>query len=365
MHSSSCDKFLGVLTSTRQLPFDGANGVFSIIDATIKGPGVSVETNWDYWMCLSTMQEQGFLRLDRGKRKVFIEAPFVCRSATVPNEAYLCGARTPEFLKIFETVSVQNGVALSIQPNGASLPSRICLKGNIATIQNLAKQFDVPFSVIPASYLIAIREICVSDLLTEKRLQGVSFADVPNMTISQAIDNLSNFFNTTDINQPDDDISYFSPMSLKYDGKSPSQEHPYVLGKRNYQGIHNNLYRLGENGSIQVCPDISKEFAKYYCLSIANFKPGYNERHQAVLVPKYCRLPLSLARALTLCQCLPPREVFLPDVDLNKLGLNKASHEFLEYQGVPEVIKKIIETRLNMQFQPIRYQEDQLLCRTQ
>jgi hypothetical protein len=78
MHSSSCDKFLGVLTSTRQLPFDGANGVFSIIDATIKGPGMSVETNWDYWMCLSTMQEQGFLRLDRGRRKVFIETPFVC-----------------------------------------------------------------------------------------------------------------------------------------------------------------------------------------------------------------------------------------------------------------------------------------------
>lgn len=365
MHSSSCDKFLGVLTSTRQLPFDGANGVFSIIDATINGPGVSVETNWDYWMCLSGMQELGFLRLDRSRRKVFIETPFVCRSATVPSEVYLCGARTPEFLRTLEIASVRQGVALSVQANGESFPSRICLKGNIETIQRLVEQFDISFSGIPASYQFATREICASYLLTKKRFQGGSCPDVSNATIRQAIDNLLSFFNTTDISQPNDDISFFNPMSLKYDGKPPSREHPYVLGKRNYHGMHNNLYRIGDNGSIQVCSDISKKFAKYYCLSRANCKLGYNEHRLAVLVPKYCRLPLLMARALTMCQCLPPREVSLSNEDLNMLGMNKASNEFLEYGGVPEVIKKIIETSLNMQFQPIRYQEDQLLCKTQ
>lgn len=365
MNLSPCDKFLGVLTSARQLPFDGASGVFSIIDATIRGPGATIETHWDYWMSLITLQEQGFLRLDKGRKKVLIEAPFVCRSVTVPNEVYLCGARTPEFLKTCATTSKQHGVAFSVKSNGPSLPSQIRLKGNIVTIQNLVQNFDLPFSYIPVSYQTAIQEIYVTDLLDGKRLQGASASDVPSTTISKAVDNLTCFFNTTDITQPDDDISFFNPVSLKYDGKPPTESNPYVHGRRNYQGIHNNLYRLAENGSIQVCTNISKEYAKYYCLSRANCKLGYNEQRRVVLVPKYCRLPLPFARALTLCQCLPPREVHLTDGDLRKLGMVRSSREFLEYQGVPAVIRKIIETRLDIQFQSISYQEDQLICKTQ
>jgi len=365
MKISGCDKFLGVLTSTRSLPFDGANGVFSIIDATIRGQDIVARTKWDYWEWLSDMEEQGFLRIDRRKKKVFIETPFTCRSITNQREVYLCGARTPEFLNELDSTSQQQGVVFNAEQLGFSFPSRISIKGNIKKIQKFVENFGLPFSKTPIAYQIAIKEVKRSDLIDENQLQNSINIEMSFSSIRNAFDRLSTLFHNTDIFLPGSEISFFNPVSLKYDGNPPTKENPCVLGKRNYQGIHDNLYRLAENGSIQVCPDISKQFAKYYCLSIGKCKLGYNDQRQAVIVPKYCRLPLSLARALTLCQCLPPRDVFLTYEDRVKLGLEKSSQEFLEYRGVPEVIRKLIETRLDMSFCDINYQEDKLLWKTQ
>lgn len=345
---SSGDIFLSVLTSTRSLPYNGTNSVFSIMDATLTDLDFSGEHTLPYMQWLIMLEEQGYIFINKAENKVQIESAFLCRSAINKNEVYLCGARICEFVDWVSIICKDNGLIFKVESNEKSYPSRISINGNEVALQNFSAQINLPLQSVPYAYIVALQDISLENLVLWTHAQRLQLPILHFPSISEAIDSLDSRFNTTDISLPRSELEFFNPTTLMFDGEAPTMNNPYSYGRRNYNGWHNNLYRREYNGNIQVCTDVIKNYAKYYCLSKSGIKLAYNKSQKTIFIPKYCRLPLKQARSISHCQCSPPKEIHFSREDTINLGLSPSSNSFLQYNGIPEVIVEMIAKQLNM-----------------
>ena len=357
MIDSFGDLFIAILSSAESIPLEGSNSVFSVIDSLKRPSELSSDNRWDYWNWLQNLEEMGFLAIDNDKKKVHIEHQFLCRSINTKDEFYVSGARTPEYVNKLEELSYELKLSFYIDAGEMIYPSRISIKGDEDEIKLLANELNLGFSVFPFAYTLCIKDLTLSELIDPKRLEEKRIEDDILSGVDSYYDLTSSFFTTTDIDivQEGNEISFFNPYSLKYDGKKPSPECVLTLGRRSFYGISNNLYYYTEDKTFKVCTKVLKNLAKYICLSKAGIRLGRCERKHTVLVPKFCRLPRRFAQALSHCQNIPPREIELDSHEIGLLGFSASVNPFLEYQGIPDLIQNLISTRLNIGFQEINY----------
>jgi hypothetical protein len=351
------DLFIAILSSAESIPLEGSNSVFSVIDTLKKPSELFINNQWDYWNWLLNLEEMGFLDIDIDKKKVHIEPQLLCRSITSKDEFYVNGARTPEFINKLEELSYELELSFYVDAGEIIYPSRISIKGDENKIKLLADELNFKFSLIPPAYTFCLRELTLSELIDSMRLEERNIEDDILSCIDSFYDLSPSLFTTTDIDivQEGNEINYFNPYSLRYDGKKPSPECLLSLGRRSFYGISNNLYYYSKDEEFKVCTRVSKKLAKYICMSRAGIRLGCNKHKHTVLVPKFCRLPRRFAQALTHCQNIPPREIELDNGKIELLGLSVSVNPFLEYQGVPDVIQNLIGTRLNIEIQKIDY----------
>ena len=294
MPASEGDSFMAVLSSARELPLQGKNGAISVLDATITFG--DIPDTGRYWKWLLNMEEMGYLAIDLERKKVAVEGQFLCRSCVEDNEVYLSGARTPDFTRFIKNTCDRYSLYLDVDRYSQSYPNRIRIRGSEANLRKLANEAKLPLSDAPTSYILALHKVALSDLVETRKLEERGLADTRFPDMISAVQGLSECFTTTRLEPGDSELQFFNPLSLKYDGNPPSEGEPYVLGRRNRYGRHDNLYRRVNGQPVQVCTDIGRRHAKYYCLASAGVLLGYNPLRKALLVPKYCRIPLPLAR---------------------------------------------------------------------
>jgi len=336
--------FLAVLSSSRQFPISGDNGVFSIIDAILRKRDSS-ESNWNYWDWLHSMEDIGFVHIDRDNGKVQVEPCFLARSTSSENEAFLSGARTPSFLSELYVIATKLGIKIVSKSVNPFFPQRIKLIGVENSLINLATQLKIKISPLPLAYQLAVAAPAVSAIFEQWRFNDIVLEG-----------NI--------IPEEEGGIRFFNPQNLRYDGAPPSISTPYVLGMRKKFGRHFNMYCCKDDNYFQVSTDVSVGYAKWFCFVHSGAKLLYNKVRQTVVIPKHCRLPAVLGRSLALCCCTPPKELSRAPFYGEYKYIGSSFDKYLEYEKVPEVIANIIADKLETVVQLVEFPEDRLLCKT-
>ncbi len=310
------DKFLAVLSSSRQFPLKGENSISNIVDATIRTNQQGSANRWDYRKWINDMEELGFLYVDIIKRKIFVEPQSLDRSVNSPNALLLNGARTPDFIARLRSQAKDHKLTIHENAYDPYYPAKIKVAGGENDLAGFANDLGISFASAPRTYDEALRVFSCSDIV--KKWQ----------------------FNDTTLEQGEE-VHYFNPGNLQFDGSGPGSNFHYNLGRRETKyGRRYNMYRF-HNNSLQVKADVDPRWAKWFCLARSKFALTYDEGEKLVLAPKFCRLPLPLARTLAMCGQKAPQEVSC------HFGDSKI-REFIEYREVPKIIAKLVFEKLGI-----------------
>jgi hypothetical protein len=321
-------KFLAVLSSSKKLPFLGENGISSIIDAINVGGGQGDGDDRKYLDFIYAMEELGFLYLDRKKNKVVVEPQSLIRSIHSPEELFLSGARIPDYLAKVRDLCNRHALSYHENEYDTILPFLVRVKGKEGQLTALAEELQVKLDPVPRAYYEALLTV-----------------DFRNLGESWKFNDTSS--GRDDGQNPEIRERFFNSSTLRYDGKCPSGNNHYNMGYRKRYGMRYYMFKYAEN-SLKVA-EVEPRQAKWYCLSKRGFKLAYNNTSKVFYIPKYCPLPLGLARSLAMCSCMPPKQISLTANETERIGFKKKAMDFLEYRNIPEIIANLVKHKMNME----------------
>ena len=321
--------FLTVLSSSKKLPFLGEHGISSIVDAIEVGSGQGDVDDRKYRELIYAMEELGFLYLDWKNNKVVVEPQSLVRSIHSPDEFFLSGARIPDYLAKIKELCRQHGLSYHENEYDAILPSRVKINGKEDRLTLLANELQVKLDPVPRAYHEALLTIDFRNLGEYWKFNDTSS-------------------DRGDGQNPETRVRFFNTRTLQFDGRGASGTNPYSMGRRKRYGMHYYMFKYAGN-SLKVAADVEPRLAKWYCLSKKGIKLAYNDDHHVVYIPKYCPLPLNLARSLAMCACMPPKNTSLAANVSEGLGFNSKTTDFLEYSKVPKLIANILSQKMDMQ----------------
>ncbi|MBL78816.1 MAG: hypothetical protein CMH70_02040 [Nitrosomonadaceae bacterium] len=319
--------FLSLLSSSKKLELNGENGISSVIDAIKIGQGYENLGEINHKDFIYSLEELGFLYLDWKRGKVRVEPQSLIRSVHSVEEVFLSGARVPTYLDKVKMLCDRHGLSFQQEQYDTILPSRVRINGREDQLTTLANEMRIKLDPVPRAY--------------KESILTIDFQSMHNGWE----------FNTTQSGEgrqqnPETKITFFNTQTLQFDGLEASATNPYNMGRLKKYGKF-YMYKYSGN-SLKVAANIEPREAKWYCLSKKDFKLAYKDSSNVFYIPRYCPLPLSFARSLAMCSCLPPKKISLTANEAQQMGFRGREMDFLEYSGIPRVIANIISSKMGM-----------------
>jgi|GEM_PF-4442419 hypothetical protein len=309
----------------------------------------SNENEYRFW--LTQLEALGFVSISYETGLVSIDTPLFCHIVGNKNTVVLTGARTPSLIDIVRQVCEKQKLQYRQENlNDDLCPTKVLIQGDEESLNSLSEETHIPITKNPPSFnLISIKPV-ITDFVKISPVEVDSYNCEPSESIKRCIMNNLNCAHSWSLYP--ETATVFNSETLQYSVESRSNiTRPTLEKYRMYYTSYN--YVFVNEGKKMFFPSIEKRYGKYLILADRGKKLYYDTIAQTLYVPKYCPLPSRYSKALGMCSCLPLSNSKLDKRTVKGLGFVECEMPFIGYQGVPEVIVKILCKSLGIEYKSI------------
>lgn len=309
----------------------------------------SNENEYRFW--LTQLEALGFVSISYETGLVSIDTPLFCHIVSNKNTVVLTGARTPSLIDIVRQVCEKQKLQYRQENlNDDLCPTKVLIQGDEESLNSLSEETHIPITKNPPAFNLISSKPKITDLMDVSSIERVRYNCSNFNTIIECVTN--NQDSALAWSTYPETATVFNPETLQYEPQTRSQITRLTLEKiKMYTTSYNLIFDYG--GRKLFFPKVDKRYGKYLILADRGIKLLYKSCEQTLYVPQYCPLPIKYSKALGMCSCFPLLIQNIGNQMVKKLGFAERTMPFMAYQGIPEVIVKIICASLGMEYDVI------------